>query len=179
MKMFRNRALWVLLAAGACVPAMAQISDAQRSAIKSACRGDYMKVCASVPTGTQASLQCLEQHSSQVSAGCQSALAAVTPAAAPAAAAPAAAAAAPMAAAPAAAPAAAAPPAAAAASAPAGMPMTQAEKARLLRRDCAPDFERFCAGVGVGGGRGAACLKGHASELTPICRTALMSVAPH
>jgi hypothetical protein len=177
MTIFRNRALLVLLAAGACVPAMAQISDAQRSAIKSACRGDYMKVCSSVPTGTQASLQCLEQHSSQVSSGCQSALAAVTPAAAPAAAAaaaPATAAAAPVTAAPAA-----AAPVAAATSAPAGMPMTQAEKARLLRRDCGPDFEKFCAGVGVGGGRGAACLKGHAAELTPTCRTALMSVAPH
>ncbi|MBS0578765.1 MAG: hypothetical protein JSR36_05825 [Proteobacteria bacterium] len=168
MKIFRYRALLAVLAVGACAPAMAQVSDAQRSAIKSACRGDYMKVCSSVPTGTQASLQCLEQHSAQVSPGCQSALAAVTPAAAPVAA-PA------MAAAVTPAPV----PAAAVPAAAAGMPMTQGEKARLLRRDCAPDFERLCAGLGVGGGRGAACLKGHAAELTPICRTALMSVAPH
>jgi hypothetical protein len=59
-------------------PANAQPpSQDQISAIRSACRGDYMNVCASVPTGGQAALQCLQQHSSDVSAGCREAVAAI------------------------------------------------------------------------------------------------------
>ena len=165
MKLFRHPGWLVAVLGAACAPALAQISDAQRSAIKSACRGDYMNVCASVPTGTQASLQCLQQHSAQVSSGCQSALAAVTPA--PAAAAPAAATAPPAAAS-------AAPAAAAAAPA---VPMSQSEKARLLRRDCGGDFEKFCPGVPLGGGRGSACLKMHAAEVSASCKSALATMA--
>jgi Cysteine rich repeat len=52
-----------------------QLTDAQRSAIRSACRGDYQQVCANVPTGTKDSLQCLLQHSQQVSPACREALA--------------------------------------------------------------------------------------------------------
>lgn len=167
MYLFRNPAVAALLLGCACAPALAQISDAQRSAIKSACRGDYMNVCASVPTGTQASLQCLQQHASQVSSGCQSALATVAPAPA---AAPAAAAAPPAATTVA--------PAATAAAPAAASQMSQADKGRLLRKDCGSDFEKFCSGVGLGGGRGTACLKAHASDLSPSCRTALMSMAP-
>jgi hypothetical protein len=166
MYLFRNPIVAALLLGCACAPALAQMSDAQRSAIKSACRSDYMNVCASVPTGTQASLQCLQQHASQVSGGCQSALAAVAPA-------PAAAAAA--AASPAATTAA---PAATAAAPAAASQMSQADKGRLLRKDCGSDFEKFCSGVGLGGGRGSACLKAHASDLSPSCKTALMSMAP-
>jgi hypothetical protein len=164
MKIFGHPVLLGLVALSACAPALAQLSDAQRAAIKSACRGDYMNVCASVPTGTAASLQCLQQHSQQVSSSCQQALAAATPPPAPAASA---------------APAPAAPAAAAAAPAPAAMPMSEADKRSLLRRECGTDFQKFCSGVGLGGGRGAACLKEHASDLSPSCRTALMSAAPH
>jgi hypothetical protein len=65
--------LWLL---GSCTSLAAQqLTDAQRSAIKSACRSDYQSVCASVPPGTKDSLQCLVQHSQQVSAGCREALA--------------------------------------------------------------------------------------------------------
>ena len=167
MNLFRHPGLVLVVLGAACAPALAQMSDAQRSAIKSACRGDYMNVCASVPTGTQASLQCLQQHSSQVSSGCQSALAAVAPA-------PAAAAAPNAAVAPAATGAAAA--ASATATTPAAAPMSQGEKARLLRRDCGSDFEKFCPGVGLGGGRGNACLKMHASDLSASCKSALGSM---
>jgi hypothetical protein len=167
MSFFRHRGMLLAVLGAACAPVLAQISDAQRSAIKSACRGDYMKVCASVPTGTQASLQCLQQHSSQVSSGCQGALSAVGPAP-PAPTAPAAAAA-PGAPAATAAPAASAP-AAAPASQPGGHP---------LRRDCGGDFEKFCPGTGLGGGRAVACLKAHASELSASCKTALASMAQH
>ncbi|HEX3995108.1 MAG TPA: hypothetical protein VHX39_28370 [Acetobacteraceae bacterium] len=60
------------------VPAFAQQpSQEQISAIRGACRGDYMSVCASVPTGGSEALQCLKQHSADVSNGCRDALAAV------------------------------------------------------------------------------------------------------
>ena len=63
----------------------AQPSQAQIGAIRQACRTDYMKLCASVPPGGAASLQCLEQNSSSLSAACGRAVAAVSPKAAPAA----------------------------------------------------------------------------------------------
>jgi hypothetical protein len=144
-----------------------QPSNAQISAVKSACRGDYMNVCSSVPTGTQKSLQCLQDHSQQVSAGCQSALAALSapaPAANPSAAAPSASSA----------PSTSAPSAAAASPAP---QMTPRQQARLLRTDCSSDFQKFCSSTPFGGGRAMACLKDHASDLSALCRSALMAAS--
>src|SRR5258706_632035 len=60
-------------------------TDAQRSAIRSACRSDYEAHCSSVPPGGEASLQCLQKNMSSLSSSCQSAVRAVE---APAAAAP-------------------------------------------------------------------------------------------
>src|SRR5260370_40816414 len=51
-------------------------SDAQVAAIRSACRSDYQKVCAGVPTGGAPALQCLEKNKSKLSAGCAQAVAA-------------------------------------------------------------------------------------------------------
>jgi hypothetical protein len=150
-----------------------QPSSAQVSAVKSACRGDYMSVCASVPTGTQQSLQCLQQHSQQVSTGCQSALAAI---AAPPAASDASSAASSSSSSSGAAAAAASPSAPAASqSAPQMSPRAQA---RLLRTDCGADFQKFCSGTPLGGGRAIGCLKDHASDLSALCRSALMAAAP-
>src|SRR5947208_1172451 len=65
----------------ATLPAEAQQpSQAQLSAIRSGCRGDYKAHCSSVPTGGAAALQCLQQHAAQTSAGCQQQLRAVSPA---------------------------------------------------------------------------------------------------
>ena len=159
-----------LLLLGSCASLGAQqVTDAQRSAIKSACRGDYQKVCANVPPGTKDSLQCLVQHSAEVSAGCREALA---PAASSSAAAPAAAAAAPASAAPASA-------AAAAPAAVGGHSLSAREEAHVLRAKCGADFQKLCSNVQAGGGRGVACLRTHQAELTPDCRSALASVAPH
>src|SRR5258706_10819539 len=58
-------------------------TDAQRSAIRSACRSDYEAHCASVPPGGAASLQCLQKNMSSLSAGCQTAVRAIEPPAAP------------------------------------------------------------------------------------------------
>ena len=169
MKSFARLLIAVLGLAGACAPLAAQqLTDAQRSAIKSACRGDYQRVCASVPPGTKDSLQCLVQHSGEVSSGCRDALA---PAAgsSSAAAAPGNATSASGGAAAAAAP---------AAGAAAGHPLSPREEAMAVRSKCSGDFHKLCSGVQLGGGRAAACLRQHASELTPACRSALMTASP-
>jgi hypothetical protein len=160
------------LTAAASELAAQQLTDAQRSAIKSACRGDYQQVCAEVPPGTKDSLQCLLQHSQQVSSGCREALA---PAAASSSAAPASGAAAT---ATGTAPGA-APPATAASAAPsADHPMSARQQAMALRSACGGDFRKFCADVQPGGGRAAACLRSHATELTPACHSALPPATP-
>src|SRR5689334_6262384 len=59
-------------------------SEAQRDAIKSNCRNDYIAHCSSVPPGGAASLECLQKNMSSLSASCASAVRAVeAPAAAP------------------------------------------------------------------------------------------------
>ncbi len=60
-------------------------SEAQRAAIKSNCRSDYIAHCSSIPPGGAASLECLQKNMSSLSASCASAVRAVE---APAAAAP-------------------------------------------------------------------------------------------
>src|SRR6478736_639513 len=79
-------ALMVAAAFAGAAPAFSQApSQAQRDAIKSQCRSDYMAHCSSVPPGGEASLQCLQKNMSSLSSGCQSAVRAVeAPAAAPA-----------------------------------------------------------------------------------------------
>src|SRR3977135_574421 len=59
-------------------PAFSQApTDAQRSAIRSACRADYEAHCASVPPGGAASLQCLQKNMSTLSSSSQTAVRAV------------------------------------------------------------------------------------------------------
>ena len=59
-------ALWPLLTAvtvAAGTPAFSQApTEAQRAAIKSECRADYMAHCSSIPPGGEASLQCLQKN---------------------------------------------------------------------------------------------------------------------
>jgi hypothetical protein len=96
-----------LIAALTAVPALAQPTPAQTSAIKSNCRSDYMKSCMSVPTGGQAAFECLKRNMASLSPACRQAVNAINPPAAPK---PAAAAPAPAPAAPAPTPAAVTPP---------------------------------------------------------------------
>jgi len=83
----RNATIFASMAAimlGLATPAFSQApTDAQRSAIRSQCRSDYMAHCASVPPGGEASLQCLQKNMASLSAGCQGAVRAVEPPAAP------------------------------------------------------------------------------------------------
>lgn len=137
-----------------------QPSSAQVSAIKSACRGDYPKVCASVPPGGAPALECLEKNKATVSPSCQSALSAASGGAAiPAA--PGAAAAAP-------------------AAAPTVLvlrPLRPREQLFVAQSACGADIRTICAGVEAGGGRIIQCLASNAASLSPACRDVLAPFA--
>lgn len=147
-----------------------QPSSAQVSAVRTACRSDYPKVCAGVPTGGAPAMQCLEKNKSKVSAACQQAVNAAsgggaTPAAtagsAPAATGTGAAAATP-------------------AAAPTVLvlrPMRPREELFVLRSACGGDVRSLCAGVAPGGGRIVQCLATRANSLSPACKDVLAPFA--
>jgi hypothetical protein len=137
-------------------------SSAQVSAIRSACRADYPKVCAGVPTGGARALQCLETNKAKLSAACATAVSAASGGGAPTAgAAPAAATAAP-------------------AAAPTIMvlrPMRPREELFVLRSACGADVRSICGGVAPGGGRIVQCLATNAASLSPACKEVLAQFA--
>ena len=179
-------------------PALAQApSQAQRDAIKSQCRSDYMARCSSVPPGGEASLQCLQKNMSSLSSGCQGAVRAVAaPAATKTDSAPAVATAKPAETAPpkpatttapatTAAPAAPAAPKSAEPKSAAGATTAQPTSAQVsaIRSACRSDYPMVCAGVptggGVapGGGRIVQCLATNAGQLSPACKEVLSQFA--
>jgi hypothetical protein len=182
----RTGALWAIIAGvtfATAVPAFSQApTDAQRSAIRSACRSDYMAHCSSVPPGGMASLQCLQKNMSSLSSGCQSAVRAVEPAAeaepkaeakpeskpeAKPESAPAASSAPP-----------AEKPAAAAAAAPkaaAGAPSKKPSSAQVaaVRSACRSDYMAHCSSVPTGGAAALNCLKQNKSSLSAGCQQAV------
>jgi hypothetical protein len=138
-------------------------SGAQVAAIRSACRSDYQKVCAGVPTGGAPALQCLEKNKAKLSAGCEQAVSAASGGGAATAA-----------------PAAGAVPGAAAAAAPAVMvlrPMRPREELLVLRSACGADVRTICGGVPAGGGRIVQCLATNAAQLSPACKDVLSQFA--
>jgi hypothetical protein len=154
--------------AAAAAPA-GQPSSAQISAIRSACRSDYPKVCAGVPTGGAPALQCLEKNKAKLSAGCEKAVSAASGGGATAAA-----------------PAAGAAPAAAGAAAIATpatptvivlRPMRPREELLVLRSACGADVRSICGGVQPGGGRIVQCLATNAAQLSPACKDVLSQFA--
>ena len=154
--------------AAAAAPA-GQPTSAQISAIRSACRSDYPKVCAGVPTGGAPALQCLEKNKAKLSAGCEKAVSAASGGGATAAA-PAAGAA----------PAAAGAAAAAAPAAPTVIvlrPMRPREELFVLRSACGADVRSICGGVQPGGGRIVQCLATNAAQLSPACKDVLSQFA--
>ncbi len=134
-----------------------QPTSALISAVRSACRSDYPKVCAGVPTGGAPALQCLEKNKAKLSAGCAKAVAATSggiPAAG----------------------AAAARAAPAAPAAPAVIvlrPMRPREELFVLRSACGGDVRSICGGVAPGGGRIVQCLATNAARLSPACQDVL------
>lgn len=137
-----------------------QPRSAQVSAIKSACRGDYPKVCASVPPGGAPALECLEKNKARVSPSCQSALSAASAGAAT--------------------PAAPGAPAAAPATAPTTLVLRSLrprEELFVARSACGADIRTICAGVEVGAGRIMQCLANNAASLSPACKDVLVPFA--
>ncbi|OAF00707.1 hypothetical protein AYJ54_31170 [Bradyrhizobium centrolobii] len=139
-----------------------QPSSAQVAAIKSACRADYPKVCAGVPPGGAAALECLEKNKAKVSPACERAVSAASGGGA----------------------AAAAPAGAATAAAPAAAPtvivlrpLRPREELLIVRSACGGDIRTVCAGVAPGGGRIAQCLASNAASLSPACKEVLAPFA--
>src|SRR6201984_2042317 len=70
-----SAALLTVLALVFAAPARAQApSEAQREAIKSECRNDYMAHCSSIPPGGAASLECLQKNMASLSGACAGAV---------------------------------------------------------------------------------------------------------
>jgi hypothetical protein len=133
-------------------------SGSQIAAVRSACRSDYQRNCAGVPTGGAAALQCLQKNKSKLSANCEQAVSAAGGGAAT--------------------PAAADVPSAAAPGAPPEpalvlRPMRPREELFVLRSACGGDVRALCAGVQPGGGRLIQCLATQAASLSPACKDVL------
>ncbi len=153
-------------------PAFSQApTDAQRSAIRSECRSDYETHCASVPPGGAASLQCLQKNMSSLSSGCQTAVRAVEPPAAPKA--ESAPAATPNADSATAKPAETAAPAAPKAAADAAAKKPSSAQVAAIRSACRSDYQKVCAGVPTGGAPALQCLEKNKSKVSPACEQAV------
>jgi hypothetical protein len=162
---------WMLLAAvtfGFAAPAFAQApTEAQREAIRSDCRNDYMAHCASVPPGGAESLLCLQKNMSSLSGTWQAAVRAVEAPAAAAAPKPET----PPAATTTARPAAPAAVPGAAASAPAKQPSSAQISA--VRTACSADYPKVCAGVPTGGAPALQCLEKNKAKVSAKCQQAV------
>ncbi|BCP51812.1 hypothetical protein K32_04290 [Kaistia sp. 32K] len=168
-------------------------TEAQQSAIRSACPADYKSHCAGIPPGGKAALACLQQSAAKLSDACRTAVQAVGGSAAttPAPAAPAASAApadskpagqsstttAPGKTTPGKTTVAPAAKAAAPEATPAPGALTPRQELALVRQSCAKDFRSHCRGVPIGGGNVVACLKENAASLSPRCQKALAPLA--
>jgi hypothetical protein len=158
-------------------------TDAQRSAIRSACRSDYMAHCSSVSPGGMEALQCLQKNMSGLSSGCQSAVRAVEPAAVPKAEAkpeekPEAKTEAKPEAKPEAPAAATAEPAAEpkSAAAPAAAKKPSSAQTAAIRSACRSDYMANCSSVAPGGAASLKCLKQHEAKLSAKCQQAVGAV---
>jgi hypothetical protein len=185
----RDAAFFGLVAAAVfavATPALSQgPTEAQREAVKSECRSDYMAHCSSVQPGGEAALQCLAKNMSSLSAGCQSAVRAVEAAAAPKTEAAPAAAAKPESAptktetAPAAAT---AKPAAETAAPKAAATTTAAKQptdaqVSAIRSTCRSDYPKVCAGVPTGGAPALQCLEKNKAKLSAGCGKAVAAAS--
>lgn len=170
----RAAKLWVPLAAATfatAAPGFAQApSQAQRDAIKSQCRSDYIAHCSSIPPGGEASLQCLQQNMSSLSSRCKSAVQAV--------AAPAEKAEPKTETAPAAETAKPAAETAAAPKAAAGMAKKPSgAQVSAIRSSCRSDYPKVCAGVPTGGAPALQCLEKNKAKLSAACEKAVAAAS--
>lgn len=71
--------LAVLTIAALSCGAQAQVTDAQKSAIRSNCRSDFMSKCSGVTPGGREALECLKKNLDTLSPGCKTAVNAIAP----------------------------------------------------------------------------------------------------
>lgn len=153
-------------------------SEAQRAAVKAQCRSDFMAHCSSVTPGGKEALECLAQHMSSLSSGCQEAVKAVEAAVEPKAepkqetkeeAKPGAK--------PQAAPAteAAKPAAEGAPKAATAAPAKKPSSAQIaaVRSNCRSDYMKVCSSVTPGGAAALQCLEKNEAKLSPSCKKAV------
>jgi hypothetical protein len=146
---------------------MQRPSPEQISAVRAACRSDFMAHCRGVQPGSAEALQCLQQNSAQLSGSCRGAVAAIGGGGggAP----PPGDESGPPGAAPPGAPG----PAVGAAPPPGPMPMLAPGEAMFVMRACRMDRYRLCGDVPPGGGRILMCLAENAANVSPGCASAL------
>lgn len=136
-------------AAPAAAPAATAPTAAQQSAMKQACRSDFMAKCSGVQPGGKDALACLQRNVGTLSPSCKQVVSATMSAPAAAAAAP-------------------------ATDAAAGPTPQQLQAVKFT---CRTDFMRHCRGVPQGGPEALACLQQNAARLTPNCKTSLADIA--
>jgi hypothetical protein len=139
----------------------ARPSDAQKAAIRAACRSDFMANCSGVQPGGAAALQCLQSNAAKLSASCQSAVAAIGGGGGGSA----------SAASSSAAPAASTPTPAVAPLGP--IPLMRPREALGILAMCRVEQQTICGGIPLGGGRVLNCLADHAPQLSLQCYEAL------
>ncbi|KJC47211.1 hypothetical protein UP09_10260 [Bradyrhizobium sp. LTSP885] len=167
-------ALFALAAFVNAAPALAQApTQAQRDAIKSQCRNDYIAHCSSIPPGGAASLQCLQKNMASLAPGCAGAVRAVE--APPAESAPKADSAPAKTEAAPAAPA--AKPAAEAAAPKATARKPSSAQISAIRSACRSDYPSVCAGVPTGGAPALQCLEKNKARLSPGCERAVAAAS--
>jgi hypothetical protein len=157
-----------------------QPTKAQESALRAACRKDFMSYCSKVKPSGPAAVACLQRNVASLTAGCRTAVSALGAGAAPAAAPPGglgattpAAPAGAGAAAPAAQPSPAPTQSAAGQTAP---PQPTKAQESALRAACRTDFMRHCSRVKPSGPAAVACLQRNAASLSAGCRTAVSAI---
>jgi hypothetical protein len=151
-------------------------TQAQRDAIRAACRSDFLANCSGVEPGGKEAFECLLRNDAKLSPSCQAAVSAAAPKPAePAAAAPAA----PAGASPANSES--APPAAKVERAPPGIQVApteaQNEQLKTAQQACTlNDFVSHCSWIAPGNPEILLCLKANTADLSPNCQAAVQSL---
>ena len=149
-----------------------QPTEAQRDAIRAACRSDFMANCSGGQPGGKDAFECLVRNDAKLSPSCQAAVNAAAPKPAePAAAAT------PAPAAPANSET--APPATKVERAPPGVAPTEAQNDQLksVQQACTlNDFVAHCSWIAPNNPEILLCLKSNAADLSPNCQTAVQSL---
>lgn len=139
-----------------------QPTQAQRDAIRSACRSDFISNCAGVEPGGKAALECLLRNQSKLSNACQDAVNAV---------------AAKPAEPPAAEPAAASEPTPASAATPAAQSASGDDQLKAVQKACTiNDLMTHCSWIQPSNPEILQCLKANSGDLSPGCQSVVQSL---